>query len=275
MTKSYLVTIIVAFLVSGCVSADMSKAVVYHGDGSIAIAGPLGLGKTVSFRFVEKWRISHKWLTGPIEIRGCKNEGNPLSVSGPDALKSERGTVIIERDGRLYELNAMQKDGLVFSRHDELFYGTPNSKTRENDFQGYTALCGHYFRDTLDGVAIYLVKPDPAKGTDEWIRGATPVTINGQRWLRKIQPIEDWWLRKGRQNSGPVETWVLQIPETPYWFSLHMASSTGETSPYKTGAFHYPEKHRQIVDLFHEMVASVTLEPITPIDIPAKIKLLQ
>jgi hypothetical protein len=260
-------------LVSACASQEPGM----YRNGALVRPAPLGLNKSISFRFVDKWRVSHKWLVGPTEIRGCWSEGEPFRYGAvPEALKSEKGTAIGERDNRLHRLGVHQGE-FFWYRHDELFYGTPTRKGRENEFNGYSALCLHYFRDTLDGVGIYLIKPDPAKGTDEWIRGAEPVTVNGLRWLRKAEPIKDWWptRKEIRRDSGPVETWVLQIPDTPYWFSLHLASGTGETSPFKVGSFHYPEKHRQIVDLFHQMIESVVLEPIEPVEIPATIKLLR
>lgn len=267
-----------ALFVSACANTATSEPTVYRGDGSRAIAAPLGLNEFNSFRFVDKWRISHRWLSGPIEIKSCMEGGNPFRlIKGFNELESENRAPVIEMNGRLYRLYSDYKGELSLSQRNDQFYGTPNNRGRENEFQGYTAVCEHFFRDTLDGVGLSLVKPDPAKGTDEWIRGAEPVMVNGLRWLRKTEPIRDWWptRKEMRRDTGPVEIWVFQIPDTIYWLRLSLYSGTGETNPYKHGAFHYPEKHKQIVDLFHQMVESVTLEPITPVDIPATIRPLR
>ena len=266
-----------AFLASACMNMTGSSQpewVTYRGKQRVT-PGPLGINELSSFRFVDKWRITHRWLSGPVEIRPCRNGGNPFPyVKGFEAFNKEDSAPIIERDGRLYTVTSYKGEFQIY-RKDEYFYGTPTSRGRENDFEGFSAFCGHYFDDTHDGMALRIVKPDPAKGTDEWIRGAEPVTVNGLRWLRKTQPIQDWTGKNKRTDSGLTESWVLMIPDTPYWLRWTLNSGTGETSPYKNGAFHYPEKHRQIVDLFHQLVNSVTLEPIEPIDIPAPIRPLR
>jgi len=147
----------------------------------------------------------------------------------------------------------------------EWIYGT----NPEGKFIGYSSFCGHAFAgDTLDGVYINIVEPDPAKGTDEWIKGAQPVVINGLQWLRKTEPIKDW-TDNPKRAAAPIETWVLKIPQTKYWMRLGLNSGSGATNPYQKGAVHYPEKHARIVELFHELVRSVKLEPIEPVDISA------
>lgn len=264
-----------AFLfISACTTAGLGsqpQPVIYRGDGTRAIPKALSINELNIFRFVDKWRITHRWLNGPVDIRPCQEGGNAfLYVKGFEGHNKENREPIIERDGRLYAVGSYKGEFNIY-RRNHLFYGTFNNQGRENDFEGYTAICEHYFRDTLDGVGLEIVLPDPAKGTDEWIKGAEPVMVNGLKWLRKTAPIRDWTGNK-KTDSGLAESWVLMIPKTPYWLRWTLYSGTGETSPFKNGAFHRPEKHQQIVDLFHQLVESVTLDPIAPIDIPASVK---
>jgi hypothetical protein len=232
-------------------------------NGALIQPRALGLQEERIFRFVDKWRIRYLWIGGPVDIFPCQDGGNPFEgVSGFDALKNENASPIIEQDGHLYVVGADLDNNIYFDTADHFFYGT-NQKGKDV-FVKYSAVCSHFFSDTLDSIALVIVKPDSAKGTDEWIEGTKPITINGLQWLRKIKPIRDWTGTK--RDSGLVESWVLMIPNTAYWLRWTLYSGSGETSRYKSGAFHYPEKHRQIVDLFHQMVESVTLEPIEPVD---------
>ncbi len=245
-------------MLSACVTQEPG---VYRG-GVLVKPGPLDVQDQYSFRFLDKWRISHRWLSGPTEIWPCRYPSNSFRrLGGYGQLEIERNPPFIEQSGILYSVSE-HNGRWSLSRWPEWVYGT----TPDGKFQGYTAFCGHVFRDTYDGIGLYIVKPDPAKGTDEWISGAQSVVINGLTWLRKTEPIKDWTGSVGRLAS-PVETWVLKIPDTPYWLKLHLSSNSGATSPYKKGALNLPEKHQRIVELFHQLVHSVTLEPITPVDI--------
>ena len=228
--------------------------------------GPLAAEDHYSFRFVDKWRISHSWLSGPTDIWPCKYPNNSFRrIGGYGDLEAEINSPFVEKEGVLY-LASEHKGNWTLSNRREWIYGTnPAGK-----FEGYSAFCGHFFEDAFDGIVLNIVKPDPAKGTDDWVQGAKSVMVNGQVWLKKTEPIKDW---TGSQKlAGPTETWVLKIPDTKYWLRLRLSSNTGATSKFKRGANAFPEKHQRIVDLFHQIVESVKLEPITPIDITPLIK---
>jgi hypothetical protein len=77
-------------------------------------------------------------------------------------------------------------------------------------------------------------------------------------------PIRDWSDSRER-FAAPIEYWVLKIPDTQYWMMLRFSASSG--SKYGLGAGAHPEKHQRLLELFHKIVASVKLEPITPIDL--------
>ena len=59
-------------LIASC-AADVPG--VYRG-GQLMQAGPLDIQEHYSYRFVDKWRISHQWLSGPVELRGCQGYGS-------------------------------------------------------------------------------------------------------------------------------------------------------------------------------------------------------
>ncbi len=253
-------------LAAGLAACVFQEPGVYRG-GKLIRPEPLDIKEFNSFRFVEKWRISHRWLTGPPEIWPCGYSGNPFADKHPSSiLANETDSPIFEKDGKLFTVGMRVRNGnlYAYSVSDQKIYGT----NREGKFIGYSSFCGHFFEDTLDGVYINIVEPDPAKGTDEWIKGARPVVINGLTWLRKTEPIKDW--TGTRRLAGPVETWVLKIPQTKYWLRLGLSSGTLESSPkfgHLYGPKAFPEKHARIVELFHELVRSVKLEPIEPVDI--------
>lgn len=240
---------------------------VYRGGGLVK-EGPLGVNDHYQFRFLNRWRISFDWLSGPVEIDPCDiGAGNPFrrfkGYKDYEALAVEKNPPIFEIDGIAFVSGSdIKSERLRMHREDHHFYGN----YRNGPFEGYSSFCSHLFKDTYDAVSVRLIKPDPAKGTDAWIDNAHPVTLNGLRWLRKTEPLKD--LTGSKTNlHAPIETWVLKIPDTAYWLVLRLNSNSGTTSEFYRGAFWFPEKHHQIVGLFNQMVNSVRLEPVEPVDI--------
>lgn len=265
--KHFLLTICgaVLFTLSGCAAAPKDGQV-YRG-GIPIYEGPLDIQNHYSFRFVNKWRISHAWLSGPTDVWPCDYGRNVLKRF-PEYQEPgiEPNGPFFEHGGVLYGLN--EDKGIFSLSHNRgKVYGT----NREGKFEGYTPFCRHGFRDSLDFVGVLIIKPDPAKGTNEWIEGAKPTTINGLNWLHKELPLQDWSNSK-EKFASPIEYWTLKIPDTSYWMVLRFNASSGEASKYRLGAIHHPEKHQLLQNLFRKMVESVQLEPITPIDMDSLIE---
>lgn len=249
--------VMVLCFLAGC---SVQEPGVYRG-GQLMQAAPLGIEDQHSFRFVDRWRISHRWLSGAPHIMGCTRY--PLNsfkrLGGYGELGDEINSPIVERDGTLYIVSE-HKQKWSLSERRQAFYGL----SADGRFTGFGVFCGAAFSDSLDAMGLYIVKPDPAKGTDEWVSGAKEVMIDGLRWRHKEIPIQDW--SESRVSlSGPIEYWVLEIPGTPYWMALRFAASS--SSKYGMGADAHPEKHRRLLELFHDIVQSVRLEPISPINI--------
>lgn len=258
-----LVLIMTLAVSTGCATEEPG---VYRG-GQRTQGAPLDIQEHYSFRFVDKWRISHNWLSGPLELRGC--HGYPSNsfrrLGGYGDLGYERNSPFIENGNGLYIVSE-HKNRWSLSNRRENIYGT----NRDGKFESFYPFCVDVFqKDSLDGLGLYIIKPDPAKGTNEWIEGARPVMINGLQWLHKKIPIQDWSESRERLTA-PIEIWVLKIPDTQYWMMLRFSASSG--SKFGLGAGAHPEKHQQLLDLFHKIVASVKLEPITSINIDYLIK---
>jgi hypothetical protein len=249
--------LVVIFMMASCTT---DKSGVFRG-GEQVQKGPLDIQDHYSFRFMDKWRISHAWLSGPVELRGC--QGYPSNsfrrLGGYADLGYERNPPFVEKGDVLYIVSEHEGNWSLSDRREKI-YGTD----REGKFEMFSPFCGHVFKNSLDSLALYIVRPDPAKGTNEWIEGAKPVTINGLRWLHKEIPIQDWSESRERL-SAPIEYWVLKIPQTQYWMMLRFSASS--SSKFGLGAKAHPEKHQRLLELFHGIVKSVKLEPITPIDI--------
>lgn len=242
-------------LLTSCVG---THEVTYRG-GVLVVPGPLAIDDHYAFRFVDKWRISHAWLSGPVDIDYCR-------YSRRDNNRGEDRFFEIDGILKIESVSGDPKDkGKKFTwQQSERIYGT---SSRTGEFKGYLSYCNHNFQDIWIGVSVSLLKPDPAKGTDAWIAGATPVVVHGLKWLRQTAPIADHSEdKKDEKRSHLIERWVLQIPDTPYWLMMGLGGSSGGTGT-APGSNRNPAKYAQVVDLFHQMVASVKLEPITPIDI--------
>lgn len=238
-------------------SCSGTHEVTYRG-GMLVVPGPLAIEDHYAFRFVDKWRISHAWFSGPVEIDYCRYSRLDNN-RGEDRFFETNGVLQVE------SVSGDPKDkGKKFIwQQSEKIYGT---SPRTGEFKGYRPFCTHTFQDIWTGVSVALLKPDPAKGTDAWIAGAQPVVVNGRQWLRQIAPIEDHSEdKKGENRSFLLERWILKIPDTPYWLMMMLGGSTGGAGTFP-GSNRNPAKFAQVVDLFHQMVDSVKLEPITQVD---------
>jgi len=248
-------TLSVFALLSLLVSCDSMPEGTYRG-GVLIPPRPLGIEDHYAFRFVDKWRISHAWLSGPVNIDYCRYSRRDNN-RGEDRFFEVNGVLNVESVSG----DPKDKGKKLIWQQSEKIYGT---SPRTGEFKGYLAYCTHTFQDIWTGASVFLLKPDPAKGTDAWIAGAKPVVIAGLRWLRKDTPIEDYSQDRNKW-AAPIETWVLKIPDTPYWFVMRLGGSSGGTGT-APGSNRDPEKFARVIDLFHQMVASVKLEPITPVD---------
>ena len=260
MSRLPFLTLVLAMVTAASCAIDEPR---FYRGGRRIYTAPLGVEDHYSYRFVERWRISHNWLNGPVDLRGCHEySSNPFRRLGTyGALGIENMEPLIERNGILYSVYEHKGIFHLASPREKIYGTNPTGK-----FERFSPFCVHFFGDSMDGVGLYIVKPDPTKGTDAWIEGAETVIINGLAWLHKKDLIRDWSQSRVHQ-AGPIERWVLKIPDTQYWLYLSFASSTGATCMYETGALAYPEKHARLLELFHQIVASVKLEPIEPIDL--------
>jgi hypothetical protein len=219
--------------------------------------GPVAIGKNYSFRFVEKWRISHAWLQGT-GVRPCLYPLNVFRrIPGYPALASEPNAPMFERDGKVYTGTTFERNPgqIVFGERSYELLGERRSGDRR--FEGkYTPFCSQPF-SSPNGMALWIVKPDIGKGTGLWVEGAIPTEVNGRTWLVKKVPSVD--LGPASDLASPMEYWTLKIPETPYW--LHMRFSGSRRSVEQ-----YAAEHEHLLNLFHQLIESVKLEPIAPVD---------
>lgn len=246
----------VSLLLTAC---SVQQEGIYRG-GFLIEAKPLGIQDVYVFTFLDKWRVSHSWLSGHVEVEYC-DYSRRGGVRGEDRFFEVSGILKTENVS-----GAPKDNGKKFiSGRNEYIYG---ANPVDGNFKGYSAFCNYTFQDIWTGIHVYLIKPDPAKGTDEWIAGAKSIEVNSLHWLRKDIPMEDYTQNR-KQWAGPIEIWVLKIPDTAYWFVMRMNGTTGGNGDVP-GINRNPEKFAQVQSLLHQMVASVKLEPIgSPSSVPA------
>ena len=214
--------------------------------------GVVDMQKYYSFRFVDKYRISHRWLSG-VNVSNCQY-GTTVVAPGtfPEVLGNspELNMPFVERNGMLQEVSASR--GLSFDIPYEHVYGL---NRRTGEFEGYRPYCSQAFLSSRNGMALLIIKPDPAKGTDEWVEGARGININGQIWLFKEIPPRDMTGSK-RGLADTIEIWTVKIPETAYWLVLRFSADL------KYSIQEHHEQHMAMLNLFHQIVASVKLKPL-------------
>ena len=226
--------------------------------GGVALPkGPVAIGPSYSFRFVEKWRISHAWVQGT-GIEPCHYRGNTFKKFPKYAvLAAEVQGSMFENDGKIYSAFVKPKnpEQIVFWELSEQFLGESTSDRR---FRGkYMPFCGHAFQQSRNSMTLFIVKPDPRKGTDVWVEGAVPVVVKGRTWLVKRVPPQDL---SGVALTRPIEYWTLKIPDTPYWLNLTFSASLN------VSIHQHSADTVALLNIFHQLIESVKLEPITPVD---------
>ena len=259
--KAVLWTASTAVRLSGCAARSFPNQFVddnFYVGGVAQPKGPFSIGRSYSFRFVEKWRISHAWIEGT-GARPCMYPSNVFQrTPGYPSLANEPNAPMFEKDGKVYTGTSFESmpGRIVFGERSYEFFGEGRSIDRT--FEGkYTPFCAQFFSTSRNGMSLSIIKPDPEKGTDGWIANCTPKTINGRTWLVKNVPPKDL------SETGliqPIEYWTLKIPSTPYWMHLTFSASL-DYSVRRHGA-----EHDALLDLFHQVIESVKLEPISPID---------
>lgn len=217
--------------------------------------GVIDVKNEYSYRFMDKWRISHVWLSG-INVRNCQYPLNVYRVRGGyGELGEERNGPFVERDGVLGNLVEHKGQWSVSTSYENI-YGTNG----QGKFERYNGFCSSFFLSSRNGFGLYIIKPDPAKGTNEWIEGAKAVHLNGVTWLFKEIPPRDM---TGSMEglAATIEIWTLKIPDTPYWLTLKFSTDLKYSIQERF------EQHIGMLNLFHRIVASVKLEPIVPINV--------
>lgn len=247
--KVQLKFLMLSMVVAGLVGCAADAPGVYRGGQRIEV-GVIDVKEHYAFRFMDKWRISHAWLSGV--KRGCEYATNSYKrLGGYGDLESERNAPFVERGGVLGQLTEYKRKWSVSTSYANI-YGT-----RRGKFERYEPFCNEALIVSSDLLGLFIVKPDSAKGTDDWIEGAKPVQLNGLTWLFKEIPPQDMTGNKEGKGVAPIEIWVLKIPDTPYWMMLRFSADL------KYSIQEHPTQHYAMLDLFHRIVASVKLEPLS------------
>lgn len=221
--------------------------------GKLMKPGPLVAGNFYDFTFLDEWRISFAWISGPTDIRYCQIKRRELGRTMEDRFIEIDGVLKRERVSEAPQDYGKKFIGILY----EKVYGINN---RTGKFEGYDAFCTHTFQDIWTGFSVFLIAPDPAKGTDEWIAGAKHVTVGNSQWLRKDDPPADYSQTPGKW-AAPIETWTLPLAEGKYWLVMRLGGSTGGNGT-AMGINRNPLKYEQVKAVFHQMIESVRIEPL-------------
>jgi hypothetical protein len=237
----------VLFLVCSCSTQPEG---IYQA-GKLMVPGPLAASDFYEFTFLDRWRVSHAWISGPPDIRYCRYSRRD-SGRGMDRF-------FVDVDGLIKrEVVSGARDTFGQKRlSTEWLYGT-NSRTGQ--FNGYSAFCTHTFQDIWTGISVFLIVPDSSKGTDEWVSGAQSVSVGENQWHRRSDPPADYSQTPGKW-AAPIETWTLPLAGGKYWLVMRLGGSTGGNGT-AMGINRNPLKYEQVKAVFHQMIESVRIEPL-------------
>lgn len=205
-------------------------------------------------RFMEKHRLSFNWLSGP-GIRNCLIPGNVYKrLGGYGKLGDELNAPLFETAGRLsYAYKYNDRSHIEVKQLNSFVLG----ENSEGKFEKFRPFCSDFFSDSAIGFGLYIIEPDNRKGTSYYTDGGVPVNVNGLLWSKKTLAAE----RDPKYpNAVPVEIWVLKIPDTKYWLIIKLSIRPKYTLEQ------YGIDYRNKLLMFHKIVESVQLDPITSID---------
>jgi hypothetical protein len=255
-------SVIAALLCTGCgnLLGPSTDDNIYLSSGPIP-KGPVSIKRHYSFRFADRWRINHSWIQGT-RILPCTYGSNFFRnhpVAGHPELLQEENNAFYDHAGRIYvvvHLKTKFQEGIYYLDRDEHVIGhVPDGFERS----GYKPFCAQPMPDSPHGMALWILKPNPAFGTDRWIEDAVPTQVNGLTWLvRKVPPRD---MGPGVKQTETIEYWTLPIPDTPYWLAMRFSANL-------RSLVEFPAEHVRMQNIFYELVRSVTLEPITPAPAP-------
>lgn len=219
------------------------------------------IGYAYSYRFLESYRISHQWISGP-NTMPCRYPWNVYRLMGGygDLMKEKRGP-FFEKDGVLSISNLYGKEFVPAENLNIYTLGENNGV-----FEKYRPFCSQFFLHAAVGMSLYIIKPDEKKGVNEYVDGAESTVVSGLNWLHKeVSPHDERY--RYRPAAVPVEYWVLKIPESSYWMVLIFTLNPKTT-------FQHPEELVYLQNLFYGIVSSVKLEPIAPLEygVPSQVK---
>lgn len=206
-----------------------------------------------SFRFAEKWRISHNWIQGT-GIGPCVY-GTNIFKKRKDypALGAEPNAAMFDYDGMIYIATTFHRDpnNIVFIPKENQTNGELKNRFGRADYEPY---CGHPFRDSPNGMSLKIINPNSLSTSIEFFDGSSSVHVSGNKWfVKKIEPKN-----LGLVLVAPLEYWTLKIPSTPYWLVLTFSGSVRSVNEFS-------ELHEKRRRLFYSVIESVKLEPIAPL----------
>jgi hypothetical protein len=221
--------------------------------------GDVKLEEMHSFRFLDKYRISHVWLSG-VNIHSCRYFRNVYRQI------NEGGDLMRELNGPLFESNGVLSSVVKYDHNKYLTVANLRAYSlgvQKDEFEGFRPFCTQVIPDSRIGFSLSIIKPGPNTNSQSFVDGGVPVNINGLKWLRKSISATDPSQPK-YPMVVPIEIWVLKIPDTSYWMVLRFS-----INPDETIQLHYDDYVAKR-SLFNNIIESVKLEPITPLDYKLK-----
>ena len=248
--------VLMLFFISGCSSNSARQ--VDMSDNYYLLPGSssdvLGVDNFHASRFMGKYRLSFNWLSGP-SVKNCLIPRNVYKrLGGYGELGSEINAPLFETAGRLsYAYKYDNRKYIEVSQLNDFVRGE-NSKGK---FEKFKPFCSNFFSDSAIGFGLYIIEPDARKGTNYYTDGSVAVSVNGLLWRKKTMAVEN---DPKYPNAVPVEIWVLEIPDTKYWLMIKLSIRPQYTLEQ------YGADYRSKLLMFHKIVESVRLNPITSID---------
>jgi hypothetical protein len=259
---NFLIAILFAIL-SGCSSVPRE---VYYRNGVEFTPSSLALEQNMRFRFVERWRISFSWLSGPYGVNDCFKVKNPfigLKQYGELAIEEDsprwlwNGAIIYafssEKGAYPEQVKFAFWKGLT-SPEDRITLGY---KEKSGEVK-YISLCSASMAQSFTSASATIINAKMLANAHEVIYGAHDVLLGDNKWKVVENPLSDY--TDNRRGDQPLlETWVLPIPDTDYWMVFKFWASRQYS--YLDKRQEYDHAHA----IFRQAVASVRLEPITPV----------
>ena len=261
MKSRLLAAMVILVALAGC---GVEQAIRENGERYTklgAVDAPLtGIYSTYSYRFMQRYQVSHKW----VNTNGCSYRASELpNLFGGSRSNNYAVPDIFEADGRTLQASTMGLKPMDFDRWVRSVKWSSQEKGKEGQLVeiGLKPVCfeswwtsSHYLRVRLQKrtLAEFEVIFATEYPEGNWRSQA----LNGLNWRVQSVPLAQLRTRPLNGVGGPYQSWLVGLGDTGYAMAIEMGANQESLS--------HPQAHSAIEGFLIHLVNALKVERLTP-----------